>query len=195
MLKKLLGAAAMTVLLAGPAQAVTPTTIDLFGEVFEGPFAGTTGSGFVTFDADFLDGETTLSPLDGLIELSFTLFGQTFTAGDDIDFDDFPTISFDENGVMIDINYVVSEVPFEDDLGQILTDIDEPGVLGFSFFGGLIDDDFPDENELPQLLAVTQNPLFSGVISIDTAVPLPATLPLLAGALLVGGAVARRRKR
>lgn len=206
MIKRILGAAAVAALMASPSQALT--TIDLFGDVVAGPFTGTTGSGFVTFNEDLLGVEEdeflTLSPaVDADFVLEFTIFGQTFTAANDIDFPEFPEVFFELVEVgqfansdgrqydMVGIDFVV-----EEDSETNPTAIDEEGVFSIGLFGDDLGEGFLDG---PFLLSLTgQNPQFNGVVVINdigAAVPVPAMLPIMAGAILVGAFAVRRRQR
>ena len=147
-----------------------------------GPFSGAVGTGTATFDDDLIIfGDEELSPLDGL-QISFTIFGQTFDETDDSFFGDpgfpFPILVFD-NFEIIGLTYGVEEDGF-----LVSTAIDEPGVIGF------------------QMFELTENAsgVFEGGLFIDfdedalAAVPAPATLPLALGAFGLMAVVARRRR-
>lgn len=162
-----------------PVSADAITTFDISGTVADGAFSGAVGSGSVSFNEALLTGVTGefLNPgNDADFALSFSLFGQLFSAFDDIDFDDFPLLTFDENGNPTDIDFVVDEASLTNP-----TDIVQAGVASFDLFG------------------LSQDPFSSGLItgiSVNggiSAVPLPATLPLFLGGLLAGGFLLRRR--
>lgn len=201
MLRKFLGAAALATLIAGPAQAVE---FGFTGTVQFGTFSGTVGVGSLIIDDELLQnvGEESVTPLDSeIFSLTFTIFDQTFTAANDVDFPEFPEAFF-VDGALDALDFVVSEydlgpglIDGEEGGEQILTEINQEGVFGFSFeglFGELppIDDEF--------VLAATAVTVPDLAVFVDEIgpqpVPVPATLPLLAGALLVAGAVARRRR-
>lgn len=61
---------------------------------------------------------------------SFTVFGQTFFASDDIEFDSYPeleVVSF----MPVEVDFLVSEVFDSDDPDNNLTDIDKEGLEEF----------------------------------------------------------------
>lgn len=193
MIRTFLGAAAVAALLSAPANALT---INFTGTVVDGTFAGTVGTGSLTFDEGLLTnvGSEELSPqTDELFALSFTIFGETFTQDDDVDQPEFPLALFFD-GVLDDFDYVVSEVNLSGE-PQTLIDIAQEGVFGFSLGFGLFDDEI-DDDQLPSLQSAVALPNFN--VFVDEfglqPVPLPATLPLLAGAFLLAGAAVRRRR-
>lgn len=196
MIRALLGAAAIAALLSAPASALT--RIDFTGTVVNGTFADTIGTGFVEFDESLLVGvdEEELSPqLDPAFNLSFTIFGQIFSQADDVDQPEFPLALFFD-GVLEDFDYVVSEVNLSGE-PQTLTPIAQEGVFGFSLgFGFFGEEIIPDGIPVASLGSITTLPNFN--VFVDEfglqPVPLPATLPLLAGAFLLAGAVVRRRR-
>ena len=197
MIRTFLGAAAVAAMLAAPAHALT--RIDFTGAVVNGVFADTVGTGFVEYNEALLTniGAEELSPqLDAAFDLSFTIFGQTFTPADDINQPNFPFALFFD-GVLDGFDFIVSE--YQLDPGgdpQTLTDITQVGVFGFSVEGLFVEQGLPENEEFPSILAVAL-PDFD--VFVDDfgpqVVPLPATLPLLTGALLLAGVAARRRSR
>ncbi|MEQ8662168.1 MAG: hypothetical protein RLW62_15240 [Gammaproteobacteria bacterium] len=167
----------LAAVIASPQAA--PVSVDIFGEVTSGTFAGAIGSGTLSFDSDLVSGigAETLTPQTGLT-VSLTFLGQVFTDVDDIDYPGFPELDF-MDGVMVEFDYVVSEVN-----GTTLTAIDTPGVFGFN------------------MLAVTQSEapggglMISGDLTVDEtgAVPIPAALPLCGAGLALLGALGRKRR-
>lgn len=159
------------------AMQAAPVTVLLDAEVFGGDFDGATATGTLTYDdADIVD--DFINAADGL-EVEFIFFGQTFTESDDVDFDGQPSLVFNDVGEITAFDWVVSEVE-----GNILTDIDEPGIFDFSMFGVSEDGTGPG-GEI----------LISGELFVNdfTVVPLPAAFPLfMAGLGLV--AVSHQRK-
>lgn len=228
-----------TALLASPAAALT--TFNLVGTVENGAFAGTMGTGSVTFDETKLElpppdidiDVDSITPSGVIIDgpppdilpilmfpdftLEFSIFDQTFTQADDIDFPEFPTLAFGIIPVLEDpdfgelpttlgvidgefefvplfLDFFVSEETFFD--GQNPTEIDQPGVFNIGF-GPL----FPDEpfGEFPdftlQSIGPSQTtPTFTASIFVNN-VPLPAGLPLMLTVIAVGAAVARAKRR
>jgi hypothetical protein len=162
-----------------PLSADAITTFDISGTVVGGSQDGAVGTGTVTFDESLLtgvNGETANPAVDPNFALSFMLFGQLFSALDDINFDDFPLLTVDAMGTPTDIDFVVDEADAVNP-----TDIAQAGITAFDLFG------------------LTSDPLTGGFttnISVTevSAVPIPATLPLLLGGLLIGGYVVRRQK-
>lgn len=155
----------LVLLTASTSQAVTMAP--LFFEVFDGPLAGETATGFVSYDETLIDPVSSgeIGVADGLtLELDF--LGETFTEADDIDFDGYPLLIYD-SGEINALDYVVIEA-----FGAV---IDDPRLDGFSVF-----EIFPDgtggfEGELFTFL-----------------VPDPAAAPMLVFAL-VGVRFRRRR--
>lgn len=145
------------------APVTEPLTVTIAG----GPFDGVVGTGSFSYDdALVIVGDETLDIFTSL-EIDFTIFGQMFTEADDIDFDSFPTLTF-ESFVPSVMDYVISEFGFNP------VEIDEPDVesIGFGILfpasgGGFEADGFVD------------------------LVPEPSTL--LLGALATVGLLTRRR--
>ena len=88
---------------------------------------GETGTGSITYDETLVVPDGFISPdTDPTFALSFTIFGQTFTEADDIDFSGFPELSFDATGIPEFLDYIVNEAdPFNP------TSIIDARVLGF----------------------------------------------------------------
>lgn len=169
-------AALAGVLSAAPASALT--TVNVSGTVLDGVFAGTTGSGTVSFDETLLTPgvDFVFSPEnDPLFDITFTIFSQTFDETDDVDFPEFAQLQVDSGGTPDFLDFIVSEEFFFSNT----TDILFPGVFNIGFgdltpdgSGGFITEIFVNNTQV---------------------VPLPATLPLLLGAL--GGAAMFARRR
>lgn len=162
--------------LAGVGSAQAVTTFTLNGEVVGGPFDGTLGTGFFSYDESALTniGSEFLTPGDGLI-VEFTLFGQTFSTSDDIDFNAFPELEFFD-GQIFSLAFLVSEVPTFG--GANTRPINQTGVQAFELFD-LFDNGAGG---------------FDAPITVTAvAVPLPASLPLMLAALGALGFAARRR--
>lgn len=161
-----------------PISANAITTFDITGTVAGGTFDGTVGTGSVTFDESLLtgtDGEELNPATDPSFDLSFLLFGQLFSAFDDIDFDEFPELTFDASGEPTNIDFVVEENNPDNP-----TDIVQAGVTAIDLVGLSPD---PFGNGFITDISVTE----------ISAVPIPATLPLFLGGLLAGGLLLRRR--
>ncbi|TWT90520.1 hypothetical protein Mal64_09110 [Pseudobythopirellula maris] len=111
-----------------PASAGAPigeVTVPWTVEILGGPYDGEIGVGSISYDPSFVFfGDEVLSPTFGNLTLEMTILGQLFTEADDIDFDAFPELLFEDfEPVFIDL--VVSEVGFEI---QNLVEIDAPRV-------------------------------------------------------------------
>ncbi|MEM9045078.1 MAG: VPLPA-CTERM sorting domain-containing protein [Pseudomonadota bacterium] len=233
--------AAATLLLlgvsVGHAQQEPPdvqtTTVEIFGTVVGGEFAGTEGTGSVTFSQpeffrppiDFPQNEVFFplpdilididdefpfpgefpgfGPLDLLVlDLDFTIFGQTFTEENDVDFPGAPFLFIDfETGELTAIDFVVSED------GDTLntTEIVQEGVFELSFGLPFFEIDFPIDGEFPPgffpgdeqfAVANADGPSITVDVVVNgvTEVPLPATAWLLLAGLGGLGALRARRK-
>ncbi len=142
----------------------------------DGPLTGTVGTGWFSYDSDLIMGvgEETIDPTDGL-QVSFTIFGQTFTQMDDVGFDDYPLLTFEDGSPTI-LDFIVSED------GPNVTPINHPWVRGFSMYD--------------------LTPLASGGFSVEVSVdyyPIPepsgAAFGLVAGLGMAGFIGYRRLNR
>ncbi|HXH61542.1 MAG TPA: PEP-CTERM sorting domain-containing protein [Fimbriimonadaceae bacterium] len=162
-----------------PADAA-PITVSLEGTVVttvdgSGLTLGETGSGSLTYDDAFLTGigSENIDTDNGLLDITFTIFGQTFVASDDVDFgfDVGASVDF-AGGIPEFLHYIVEEAV----LGpNNPTEIVDPRVVGIDF--GSLTETSP------------------GVFSVDILVrevPEPSTGVLLALGL-VGLSTKRRR--
>jgi hypothetical protein len=143
--------------------------------VINGPGTGTTGTGFFDWDDAAVPTTGGLSASlsnGGLLGLSVTLFGQTFTAADDINQPQFPTVSF-LNHIPQSVDIIFSEVG----LGHLIA-INEPGIARISIRDNLVATPGGAQN-----FSTTAN---------TTAVPTPALLP---GLVALGMGIARKRQR
>ena len=146
-------------LAAGSASAITTETFTAIVDPLSA-FAGTVGTGTFTYDETLLtvDGNRTLTPEDGLL-LNFTIFGQTFTAANDIDHPDFPSLSF-QDGTPESLDFIVRERS-NDGLNSIVTNIIEPGVGGFGFFELVANgDSFQTTVFIDPVFGSLENPFF-----------------------------------
>lgn len=190
MVIRTLAAAALAAILALPAHAFT---VNITGEVIDGTFAGEVGTGTIVFDPLNADETGLITNLS----LSFNIFGQDFTEADDIDIAfGFPFVTINDDGFVDSINFFVSEDStqgFNLPEDANVTDIVQPGVIGFSLFG-------PFEllalqsASTSSLVANPDQEAFFEVIVDEVVVPVPAALPMMAGVLAVFGLVARRRR-
>ncbi len=161
---KKLGVIACALLMSSAVNA-TIITNNLFGEVLSGSFAGTTGSGSFSYDNTLITGVGDEMLLGTEFDLEFTIFGQTFTNADDIDYPEFPELVFFD-GLVVAIDFVVEGI------------INEPGVDNFS----IID-----------LFEVAPGEFETEVNVNQTAIPVPASVWLLGSGLLGLVGVARRK--
>ena len=199
--------AAAILAVSAPASALT--VIDLAGTVVAGEFEGTQGTGQLTFDETVLQGLEEnggsdfpfLSPeVDPMFALTFTIFGQTFTEEDDIFAPDAgPTAFFLDDG-FDGVLFQVSEQQIFDE--GVVTEIDQEGVSDITIFPTFFFD-FLEEGFLfgtvseGDVIGLQETEPFEVAIAINNGfgvVPLPATLPMLLGALALGGVALRRRK-
>ena len=118
-LKEMLFAGMLLLEAQGTSQALT--TYQFIGYVFDGPYADTYGFGSFTVDETLGDGLQ--NPDVPGFALEFTIFGQTFTHEDDVDFDEYPQIEI-FGGVPFMMDFLVED-------GSPV-DILEPGVLSIA---------------------------------------------------------------
>ena len=79
--------------ITGTSNSITTKTF--IGTIVDGPLQGQTGTGSFTYNEDLVvDAYETLYPAQGLT-VSFTFMGQDFNETNDIDFDDYPILEFD----------------------------------------------------------------------------------------------------
>ena len=200
--------AAAILAVSAPASALT---VDLVGSVVAGEFEGTVGTGQLTFDENLLVGLqpdeelgfATLSPdVDPMFALTFTIFGQTFTEADDVDAPEFPSAFFGDTNELLGIDFQVSEFPFTEG-GQAI-EIDQEGVFEIAIFPPFFLDILIPDLDFPfgvvnegGVIGLQEIEPFEVLIAVNNdfgVVPLPATLPMLLGALALGGVALRRRK-
>ena len=97
-------------------------------------FTGTMGTGSVTFDLSDIEAGESLSLMGnqpvgaGGFDLTFQIFGQDFTASDDVDFPNFPILDF-VDGQLTALDFLISEEASRSNPVQI----DQPGVSSISF--------------------------------------------------------------
>ena len=177
--KSIFAAALISFGLAAPASAITS---DILGTINNGIFAGESGSGTITFDDALLTGSglENLKPVgsgadgteDGTLAISFTAGSVVFTEMNDVDYPDFPVFEFFD-GALSFINYIVVD-------GENGADLLQFGVLTAVFDGNLF-------------FNTAENRFEVGIdVEYVPAVPVPASLPLLAAAI---GLLVLRRKR
>jgi len=113
----------------GAVQAAT-VTHNLSVEVLSGPFTGTTGSGFFSYDDATLTniGDEYLTSTSGSLTLELTVFGQTFYQSDDVDFSFYPELGLID-GAPTTLDYIVAESDV-----LVTTDILFPGVMDFGIY-------------------------------------------------------------
>ena len=162
-----------------PAEATTITQ-GLFGTVVGGAFDGFTGSGSFSYDDSTFVGlengpeagdPVFYTPPGGItgfdifdsLNLSFTIFNQTFTGGQDANFPFGATL-----GLTVDAGEATATADFLDfNIFEPGTPITAPGIAGFSFIneGGEFNPQAPGD--------------FLVTINVEeAAIPLPAALPL-----------------
>lgn len=119
---------------ATPSASAVVVNETLTARVVGGVFDGTIGTGTFSYDDDLIPefGLYDIGPIEGL-QLTLTLFGQTFEETDDAEYDEYPKLYF-EDRVPVLLDFLVSENPGE---GLNATSIDEPGVTSFQFLGNL----------------------------------------------------------
>ena len=140
---------------------------------------GETGVGSITYDESLVDPGGGISPdIDTSFSLSLTIFGQTFSAANDIDFDVFPLLTFDLNSLPSFLDYIVDEAsPFNP------TSIIDPRVLAFT--AGTLTETSPGVFRMEV-----------GVDEFAAAVPEPNSIALLGvGAVGLICCIRRKRKR
>lgn len=160
-----------------PARAALVTE-SLTSLVSGGTFDGAVGLGSFSYDDSLLAGvgDEFINAANGLT-VEFTIFGQTFTEANDIDFDVFPELAF-ADGVPVVLEFLVGEPALTGYLGGTNpTEITEPGVLGL-VFGDLV----------PEASGA-----YGADITVVEVVPEPAGIACVAALGLVAFAFCRRR--
>jgi hypothetical protein len=165
-----------TVLGVFAAVASSAATLTFHGTVLSGPFAGTTATGSATWDETALTGigDEILSHEQGggsLLAVELNIFGQTFTAFDDIDFlADYPQLQFFD-GVPTLLDFLILDPVALPGVTSISTSTSiDPAVLqGYDYFIGINVEGAPSQ-----------------------AIPEPGTYALMGGAL-AGLLFVRRR--
>ena len=179
-------AATAALALALAASQAGAVTYNLSVEAENGVFAGLVATGSITWDETLVNpvGFTALSwsggasgsVTDNSLAISLTAGPEIFTQTDDIDWPDFPLFSFFD-GLLTSINYIVMDYSTPVDLAFY-------GVEGFTInldAGAALDGDTVYASAIVKYL------------DDPSPVPLPAGMPLLAGALGLL-ALARRRR-
>lgn len=159
---------ALLALIAWNSANAAPITESLGVEIVFGPGAGETGTIDVTYDDLDISGTGDEFLDSSLFTLEMMLFGQTFTALNDVGYPVLPELGFFD-GVIVYIDYVISE----SDLFNP-TPIDDPrieAILGFDVDAGV-------------WLADTLGPL---------AVPIPATPALFLAGFMAWMTAGHRR--
>lgn len=171
-------ASAMLVSVSANAAIVTE---NFSVSVLDGEFIGTTGSGFFSYDNSLITGfgNETIDANSGLA-LELTVFGQTFTEANDIDYSGYPALTF-LDGAISSLDYYVSESMCFDCIDQNITDIIKDGVYDFSIYP----------------LTKLADGSFEAVLSVNGSinpVPVPAAVWLFGSGLIGLAGVARRKK-
>ena len=168
----------LVVFCAAVSTASAATVTKTFtGSVIGGPFAGTVGTGSLGFDdvdvAALGAGLQSLTPgsAPAGFSVSLTIFGQTFTELDDVDFNIAPSIRF-VDGVLTGLDFLID---------SSVTSITQSGVAQISIFGNFVPSTQPNID-------------FNIVVEAIPTVPEPGTIALF-GLGLVGLVAGRRRIR
>ena len=152
------------------SSALALITEPLSGEVFIGPATGEMALGSFTYDETLITGvgDEEIDAIDGLL-VELTFVGKTFFETDDIDFDSFPILGF-EDGLPVFLDFVV------DDTDGVGTEIDDPRMDGFF------------------MIEIIPDPVggFFGEI-FTFIIPEPSALALMGLGLCMWGARTRRR--
>lgn len=130
-----------TVLGVFAALAGSAATLTFHGTVLGGPSAGATATGFATWDETALGGSggETLSYSQGtgsLLAVELNIFGQTFTAFDDVDFlDGYPQLQFFD-GVPTLLDFLILDPVALPGVTRIstATSIDPAVLQGYDYF-------------------------------------------------------------
>lgn len=193
--------------LTGTSVKAASVTIDLIGTVIatedltndtisDGNFLGTVGNGTLTFEDSLFPDLVFGVPAFGTqsvetgLKLTLDIFGQTFTEADSILPAD-RTLFLTFQGVPIAMGFSVSEAGGL--AGSNVTDINNPGILGFAFRTSLDPNGFIFDETTGAVSGLNVDiRVFETGIS---AVPVPAALPLFGTGLAIMGFVGWRRKR
>lgn len=165
------------------AGAAGPVTVPFGAGVLAGPYAGTMGDGWFEYDPSFVGpGPVTLGPLfgpnpEGLLAFEFTILGQPFHMGDDVEFPTFPTVDF------LDGLPVAADFRVENPGG--LPDVQALGVFG-DFSSG--------PTSLPGGAIVAVDGYDFYIEAFIVPVPVPPALWLFGSGLLGLLGMARRKK-
>lgn len=150
--------------------------------VYDGEFVGTTGTGTFSYDELLVTGvgEESISAFNGLT-LELSVFGQTFTESDDVDYSGYPTLYF-SNGNINALDFYVSEIDCFD-CGNVYntTNILQDGVNDFSMYA----------------LNAALGGGFEGAMFVNgfaSPVPVPAAVWLFGSGLIGLAGIARRKK-
>ncbi len=186
--RNLLGGVTLSLgILLSVGNANANTTNTFIGTVFGGFYDGIVGTGSFTYDETLITGirveEIFAIDGNGALTVNFTIFGQTFTELNDIDSPFRPSLGL-EDGEVVFLDFIVDE-----ELGPVLTDIDEPGVLAFDLFELFSGGDFDFEGDV--FVLEGEIPDAGGTAVTD--VPEPGALALFGIGLLGLGLTRRRR--
>ena len=163
-----------------------PVTYNLTGTVVTpGDFFGETGTGSFSYDDIYITGSG-LEYIDASSSLTvdFTIFGQTFTEVDDLDYTELgaPELILDD-GTPVSFDFWISEIP-ELPFGTNTVDILQPGIVMIDTWNPANPDNF-------NLIPVEGG--FEVDVFVET-IPIPAAVWLFGSGLIGLIGVARRKK-